>query len=79
MTNASYRHDYRIGDAVLANIDGVQIPGVVEDTRDGKLLVRLSEPWVDETGGKSDEAWLTPDKLDPSLDEETGGTQALPG
>jgi len=78
MTNTSCRHDYRIGDAVLANIDGVQIPGVVEDKRDGKLLVRLSEPWVDQTGRKSDEAWLTPDKLDPSLDEETGGKQALP-
>jgi hypothetical protein len=79
MTQADYQHDYSIGDAVLAHIDDVEIPGVVEDKQDGKLLVRLAEPWVDETGRRSDEAWLTPDQLDASIAEETGGTEALPG
>lgn len=78
MAHAEYKHDYRIGEAVLADINGARIPGVIEDKCDGQLLVRLAEPWVNESGQKSDEAWLTPDKLDPSLDEETGGTEALP-
>jgi hypothetical protein len=79
MTNTEYQHEFRIGDAVLADVDGAQIPGVIEDRQGDKLLVRLSEAWVDGTGKKSDEAWLTADKLDPSLEEETGGTEALPG
>jgi hypothetical protein len=79
MTNTEYRHDYRIGEAVLANLNGVLIPGVIEDKQDGKLLIRLSDPWVNETGQPSDEVWLTPDRPDPSIDEETGGNEALPG
>jgi len=78
MTNTEYSHNYTVGEAVLARLDGAQVPGVIEATRDDKLLVRLSEPWVNELGQQSDEVWLTPDQLDPSLDEETGGTQALP-
>jgi hypothetical protein len=79
MSQAEYRHEFQIGEAVLADINGARIPGVVE-ARDGdRLLVRLAEPWTDATGRTSDEAWLTSDKLDPSLDEETGGTEALPG
>jgi hypothetical protein len=74
-----YKQEYQIGQAVLASIGGALIPGVVEATEQDKILVRLSEPWVDESGQKSDEAWLTPDKLNPALEEETGGTQALPG
>ncbi len=79
MTQSEYKHEFQIGDAVLADINGAQIPGVVEARQGERLLVRLSKPWMDATGQKSDEAWLTPDKLDPSLDEETGGTEALPG
>lgn len=78
MTNTEYRHNYTVGDAVLAHVNGVQIPGVIEATQEGKLLVRLSQPWVNDQGQHSDEAWLPPDQLDPSIDEETGGTQALP-
>lgn len=79
MTQAEYRHEFQVGEAVLAHINGVPIPGVVEARQGDRLLVRLSEPWVDETGQSSTEVLLTPDELDPSLDEETGGTQALPG
>jgi hypothetical protein len=78
MTQAEYRHQYRIGDAVLADLAGAPIPGVVEDTQGDKILVRLSEPWVNEAGQGCEEVWLTPEQLDPSLDEETGGTAALP-
>ncbi|HEX6507815.1 MAG TPA: hypothetical protein VF221_09310 [Chloroflexota bacterium] len=77
MTQA-YRHDYRIGEAVLVHTSGVLIPGVIEDKNEGRLLVKMSEPWIDETGKQSDEGWFTPDQLDPSIEEETGGTQALP-
>lgn len=78
MTDAKYSHDYQVGEAVLARVDGALIPGIIEDRQEGKLLVRLSKPWTDAAGQRSDEAWFTPDQLDPSLDEETGGTQALP-
>ena len=78
MANTEYKHNYTVGEAVLAHLNGVLIPGVVEATQDSKLLVRLSSPWVDDTGQQSDEAWMTPDQLDPSIDEETGGKQALP-
>lgn len=77
MTDTGYKHDYQIGDAVLATIGGAQIPGVVEDEQNGRLRVRLSQPWVDETGRQSTEAWLEPGDLSAYL-EETGGTQALP-
>jgi hypothetical protein len=81
MAEAEYPHTYNVGDAVLARVGGAQIPGVIEDKQDNRLLVRLAEPWVDETGRQSDEAWLTPDQLDPSIEGETdtGGTAALPG
>lgn len=79
MTEAEYEHEFRVGEAVLADINGARIPGVVEAKQGNRLLVRLSKPWVDQTGKKSDEALLTPDELDPSLDAETGGTEALPG
>lgn len=78
MTQAEYKHEFQVGDAVLVDMNGAQIPGVIEDKQEGKVLVRLSQPWADETGQTSDEAWLTPDKLDPSLDAETGGAEALP-
>jgi hypothetical protein len=78
MTNTEYRHNYTVGEAVLARLNGVLIPGVIEATQDDKLLVRLSQPWVNAAGQQSDEAWLPPDQLDPSIDEETGGKQALP-
>jgi hypothetical protein len=78
MANTGYKHHYTVGEAVLARLNGVLIPGVIEATQEERLLVRLSEPWVNETGQRSDEAWLTPDQVDPSIDEETGGTEALP-
>jgi len=43
------------------------------------VTVRLSEPWVDETGRSSDTVALSPDRLEPILDQETGGENALPG
>lgn len=78
MTDASDTHGYNAGDTVLANINGAMIPGVVEGKEGDRFLVRLSTPWTDETGQSSDEAWLTSDKLDPSVGQGTGGTQALP-
>jgi hypothetical protein len=78
MANTEYKHHYIVGEAVLAHVSGVLIPGVIEATQEERLLVRLSEPWMNETGQRSDEAWLTPDQVDPSIDEETGGTEVLP-
>jgi hypothetical protein len=78
MADSSYKHEYQIGDAVLAKLGGAQIPGVIQDEKDGKFQVRLAEPWSDETGRRSDLAWLTADQLEAYLEEETGGKQALP-
>ena len=79
MANTEYKHHYTVGEAVLAHLNGVLIPGVIEATQEERLLVRLSEPWINESGQRSDEAWLTPDLVDPSIEVETGGTEALPG
>ena len=81
MTNSSYQHGYQIGDTVLAAVGnaGARIPGVIEAYEDGKYQISLSQPWVDDQSQEVQDVWLTPDQLDPSPEEETGGTQALPG
>lgn len=81
MTSPSYEHTYQIGDSVLATVGnaGARIPGVIEAYEDGKYQVSLSQPWVDDQSQEVQDVWLTPDLLDPSIGEETGGTQALPG
>lgn len=76
MTNSQ---NFQIGNAVLADYNGAQIPGVVEDVQNGKAYVRLAEPWVDETGQKSDTVWIPTDRLSLYIDEETGSKEALPG
>ena len=77
MPNTRFQHDYQVGDAVLADFHGAQIPGVIEDKRDDALLVRLAQPWTDETGEATDSAWLSPGRLSPQLGQ-AGGEQALP-
>jgi hypothetical protein len=78
MANAQSQHDFQIGDAVLADFNGALIPGVVEAKQEDTILVRLSEPWMNEAGQQSDEAWLTPDKLNPAIAEETGEQERFP-
>ncbi|HZU12058.1 MAG TPA: hypothetical protein VFB58_04395 [Chloroflexota bacterium] len=80
MADSSTTHQYNIGDAVLVHVSpGVVIPGVIQDEQNGQFTVRLAQPWADETGNKSDTTTVSPDKLDPSIEEETGGETALPG
>lgn len=79
MTETTNRHDYTIGDTVLARLGGVQIPGVISDLEDGRLTVTLSQPWTDETGRQSDTVTLRPDQVETFVEQETGGHQALPG
>lgn len=78
MTDSSGKHQYNIGDAVLVNFDGAQIPGVIEDEPGGKFVVRLAQPWADETGNKSDTATVDASRLSAYVNEETGSEQALP-
>lgn len=70
-------HTFNIGDAVLADFGGAQIPGVIEGTQDAQLLVRLAQPWTDETGRPTDTALLAADRLSP-LEDETS-PDLLPG
>lgn len=79
MTEPNQAQSFEIGDAVLADLNGVQIPGVVEDRDGERFVIRLAEPWADETGNRSDTATLPADKLDASINSETGGEQLLPG
>jgi len=78
MTNSNPKHTYQVGDAVLANLNDARIPGVVEEEHDGKYLVRLADPWTNDAGLKSDTQWLSPELLEPNVNVETGGEQALP-
>jgi hypothetical protein len=73
-------HQYNIGDTVLVHIrEGVHIPGVIEDAREGQFQVKLAQPWSDETGRSSDDMWASPDQLEAFIERESGGQQALPG
>jgi hypothetical protein len=79
MSDGGTQHQYKIGDAVLVHIaPGVDIPGVIEDEREGKFQVRLAQPWTDESGNQNPDMWTDLAQLDAQLDEETGGRQALP-
>ncbi|MBV9281902.1 MAG: hypothetical protein JOZ41_17625 [Chloroflexi bacterium] len=70
---------FQVGDAVLADLNGARVPGVIEDKREGEAFVRLAQPWTDERGRQSTEAWVPFDRLDVYVNQETGGSQALPG
>lgn len=74
-----YSHDYHVGDAVLLDINGAQIPGVIADEQGGRFQVQLAEPWVDESGGRSDTVWADSGQLQAYIEESSSGTQALPG
>lgn len=78
MTDSNAKHQYNIGDAVLVNFGGAQIPGVIEDEPGDQFVVRLAQPWADETGNKSDTATVGADRLSAYVNEETGSQQALP-
>lgn len=78
MTNNQANREYQIGTAVLVNFNGAEVPGVIQDTREGKFNVRLAEPWADESGNKNDQVWVGPERLSPAINEETGSQQALP-
>lgn len=73
-----YQHDYQIGDAVLVDMGTAQVPGVIIDTQEDAVTVRLSEPWSDETGQASDTVSVDTSKLTTYIQQETGGQQALP-
>ena len=72
-------HQYAIGDAVLVDVRGAQIPGVISDREGDQYVVTLAEPWADETGNRSDSVSVPAQQLSPSLESGTGTTQELPG
>ena len=78
MTDAQNAHTYNVGDPVLARVNGVPVPGVIEAQENDRFLVRLSTS-VPSSATGSNEAWLSANDLDPSSDEATGDVQALPG
>lgn len=78
MTSGQDGSNFTIGDAVLATINGAQFPGVVEDTEEDRVLVRVAQPMRLESGDVTDSVWLSPNQLDRSLNEESSGQQALP-
>lgn len=79
MSDSGSEHRYQVGDAVLVHMSpGVDIPGVIEDQREGQFQVRLAQPWTDETGAQTGDLWTGTDKLEAYVSEETGGQQALP-
>lgn len=79
MSDGGTQHNYQIGDAVLVHIaPGVDIPGVIEDQREGEFQVRLAQAWTDDSGNQNADMWVDPSKLEAYIEEETGGQQALP-
>jgi hypothetical protein len=81
MTESTGGHRFQIGDSVLATVGDqrAQVPGVIEAYEDGKFQVSLSQAWVDDQSQEVQDIWLSPDRLDPYIGEETGGVETLPG
>jgi hypothetical protein len=67
-----------IGDSVLAWHRGNQVPGVVEEIQEHKALVRLAEPYVEETGTTTSEIWCPMSAVEKLLDDATALLE-LPG
>ena len=78
MTETRYEHVYQVGDSVLVDMGTARVPGVITDKQGDRLVVSLAEPWADETGNKADGVTVEANRLEPYIEEETGGTQALP-
>jgi hypothetical protein len=78
MTDTTNQSQYSIGDAVLVDFAGAGIPGVIEASEGGRYLVRLSQPWADETGSKTDTVWVESNRISGFINQETGGGQAVP-
>jgi hypothetical protein len=78
MTEASGAGRFQTGDAVLANLGGAPIPGVIADQRDGEYLVQLAEPWVDENNQRTDQVWLPADRIQGRLGPDAGIAGELP-
>jgi hypothetical protein len=79
MSEGAPQHTYQIGDTVLVHVaPGVDVPGVIEDERNGQFQVRLAQAWTDESGAQTGDLWADPDKLEAFAQEETGGQQSLP-
>ena len=72
-----YQHKYDVGDSVLVDMNGAQIPGVIEDVDGDVLRIRLAQPWVTETAEPSDTVSVHPDRVSPQLGSD--GTPELPG
>jgi hypothetical protein len=77
MTEMSAQHEYQVGDSVLADVRGAPVPGVIEGQEGGRFLVRLAQPWTDESGESQESVWLSPDQLRVNVGEPTD--HMLPG
>lgn len=59
----------QVGDSVLARRNGTEVPGVVLEVQEDQVLVRLAEPYVEETGETKQEMWYHLDYVDAILDD----------
>jgi hypothetical protein len=67
--NTYTHHEYRIGDAVLVQMDGAPVPGVIDTINGEQLQVRLAEPWVQSTGEPQAIVVVSRAQVTPTLDE----------
>lgn len=79
MTNSQTHHEYAPGDPVLATLQDLQIPGVVTDVQDGRILVELAQPWMDESGQPTTTVALGENALSPLVGGTGASNPALTG
>ena len=68
MDTGSTANDFNPGDSVLARLNDARIPGVVEATDGDRLHIRLSQPWVDDSGTETSTVLLPVSEVEPVLD-----------
>ncbi len=59
----------RIGDPVLARHDGNLIPGVVAEVKGDAFLVKLADPYLEQSGESTDEVWADVKEVTRILDD----------
>jgi hypothetical protein len=67
-----------VGDSVLAPDRGNLVPGVADEIRDSEVLVRLAEPYVQETGETRSEVWCQLSDVEKLLDDASARPELPP-
>ena len=67
-----------VGDSVLAPDHGNLVPGVVTELSESQALVRLAEPYAEQSGRPDSDVWCELDQVIKVLDDATAQPELPP-